>query len=164
LSYEHYYLAGHYLIEGNAAEHWKSLEQAVKYDPDNADVHIAMYRASADNPARRKTVMGRIEKRRHALEKQIDDHPDYYPSYNEWAWLVSNTEGDFDKAVRYSHRSLELEPGRAGLLDTLGCCYFAAGDVVGAVKYQSQAVELAPHLRVLQRQLKRFEKALEEQP
>ena len=28
--------------------------------------------------------------------------------YNEMAWLVANTEGDVDEAVRLSHKSVEL--------------------------------------------------------
>jgi tetratricopeptide (TPR) repeat protein len=82
--------------------------------------------------------------------------------YNQWAWLVANTEGDYHKAIRYSRRSLELLPNTASFLDTLGRCYYAAGDIEKAVKAQRQAVRLIPHMQVMQRQLALFERALAE--
>ena len=63
------------------------------------------------------------------VEQQIDEGP-RPDGYNQWAWLVSNTEGDFQKAIRYSHRSLELIPRGSGesagasFLDTLGPLLF----------------------------------------
>ncbi len=162
--------------EGDKDAEWLALEQAYKLDDTNADIIIAMYRASVGNVERRAVAREAIQQRCRVLEQSIDDYPypAYYASnyYNEWAWLVSNTEGDFDKAVRYSHKSLdlfaermamdrELKPqDRAGLLDTLGRCYFAAGDYESALKYQTEAVEYEPHLRVLRRQLKEFRKAV----
>ena len=88
--------------------------------------------------------------------------------YNQWAWLVSNTEGDSRRRFAYSHRSLELIPADAGesagasFLDTLGRCYYAAGDYENAVKYQRQAVEKVDYMQVMQRQLALFEKTLAE--
>jgi tetratricopeptide (TPR) repeat protein len=97
---------------------------------------------------------------------QIDESPENPSKYNQWAWLVSNTEGDFQKAIRYSHRSLELntngESGEASYLDTLGRCYYAAGDYENAVNYERQAIAKQPYMQVMQRQLKDFEKALAE--
>ena len=48
------------------------------------------------------------------FQQEIDENPGDPDAYNQWAWLVSNTEGDFQKAIRYSHRSLELTPASAG--------------------------------------------------
>ncbi|MBM3998054.1 MAG: tetratricopeptide repeat protein [Planctomycetes bacterium] len=81
---------------------------------------------------------------------------------NQLAWLIANTEGDFDEAVRCSQLSLEYLPDTAGYLDTLGCCYYAKGDYENAVKYQTRAVRLDPHAGQMRRQLERFEKALAE--
>jgi outer membrane protein assembly factor BamD (BamD/ComL family) len=44
----------------------------------------------------------------------------------------------------------------------LGRCYFAAGDLENAIKYQRQAVEKHPQVQVMRRQLAMFEKALAE--
>ena len=43
------------------------------------------------------------------FQQEIDEDPTDATPYNQWAWLVSNTEGDFQKAIRYSHRSLGVE-------------------------------------------------------
>jgi hypothetical protein len=45
-------------------------------------------------------------------------------------------------------------------LDTLGRCYYAAGDLENAVKYQSQAVKLDQHSGQMRRQLEFFQKEL----
>ena len=82
---------------------------------------------------------------------------------NQLAWLVANTRGDFDEAVRCSHRSLELRPGSAGYLDTLAHCYYAKRDYKNAVKHQLEAVQGEPHSAQMQRQLKLFQKSLQEQ-
>ena len=81
---------------------------------------------------------------------------------NQLAWLVSNTTGDFDEALRCSHRSLELAPDTAGFLDTLGRCYYAKGDYENAVKHQTRAAELEPHSGQIRRQLELFKKTLSE--
>ncbi|MFL2871363.1 MAG: tetratricopeptide repeat protein [Pirellulaceae bacterium] len=81
---------------------------------------------------------------------------------NQYAWLVGNTFGDFNLAVKLSHRSLELRKDAPGYLDTLGRCYYAADDLENAIKYQKQAVELDPDSEQMRRQLKMFETALKE--
>lgn len=175
-SYQYYFDACRLHAEGDRDAEWQALEKAYKLDDSNADIIIGMYRASEENGERREVAREAVQRRCRALEQSIDDYPypAYYASnfYNEWAWLVSNTEGDFAKAVRYSHKSLELFAARmavdrdlktedsAGLLDTLGRCYFAAGDYEAAIKYQTEAVGYQPQMRVLQRQLKEFQEAL----
>ena len=54
------------------------------------------------------------------------------------------------------------ESAGASFLDTLGRCYYAAGDYENAVKYQRQAVEKVDYMQVMQRQLALFEKTLAE--
>lgn len=175
-SYQYFYEACHLKTEGDKQQQWQSLERALKRDTSNADIIIAMYRVSADKPEWRNEVLKTIRDRCRSLEQSINDYPSYGSNwYNEWAWLVSNTEGDFDKAVRFSHKSLELFKEQiegnpafsmkdsAGLLDTLGRCYFAAGDIGSAIRYQEQAIAYEPHMRVLQRQLQEFRAAQESQ-
>lgn len=169
-SYAAYYRACHLRREGDLQGEWDNLERAYELDSSNADILIASYRASEGDPAKRELSLQRIEERCRALERQIDASPGTVQSRNEWAWLVSNTEGDYDKAIRYSLKSIELfyrvpeneRTNGAGLIDTLGRCYYAAGQFEEAVAQQRRAVELSPHLRVLRRQLEQFEKALAE--
>ena len=79
--------------------------------------------------------------------------------YNQYAWLISNTEGDQQQALQYSLRSLELSPNEPALLDTAGRCYFAIGDLENALRVQRRAVKLMPHSPPLTRQLAEFEAA-----
>lgn len=146
--------------EGNDAEELKQLQAAIAADPTDADVIIALYRARAATPEVQEKTLKLIDELGRTFQQQIEENPDDPTNYNQWAWLISNTIGDYQKAVRYSQRSLQLQPDDAGYLDTLGRCYFAAGDVENAVKAQRQAVAKMPHMQVMQRQLKQFEQTL----
>lgn len=78
---------------------------------------------------------------------------------NQYAWLVGNTFGDFDDAVRRSEESLEISPDSPGYLDTLARVLFARGDVEEAIRTQRKALEMDPHSGALNRQLREFEAA-----
>ncbi|HEY3391116.1 MAG TPA: hypothetical protein VGK58_00265 [Lacipirellulaceae bacterium] len=164
----HYYRAWQYRQEGDFRRERDALELAIRFDPTDADVLIAMYRWQDADEKWRESVRRRIRDLAQSFQHDIDSNPSDPTAYNQWAWLVSNTEGDYQKAIRYSHRSLELIPADAGesagagFLDTLGRCYYAAGDYENAVKYQREAVEKVDYMQVMQRQLALFEKALAE--
>jgi len=168
LALQYFYTAAHLSRqEGDTREEqWSNLQKSYKYDREDVDVLIAMYRASAGHEANRKLTMGYIEKRCREVEQEIDNNPMNFNAYNEWAWLVGNTEGDYEKAIRYSHQSIKLldDPEiDGGLLDTLARCYFSAGDLEAALKYQTEAVEKMPHARGVQRQLEEFQEAARKQ-
>jgi tetratricopeptide (TPR) repeat protein len=164
----HFYRANQFHDEKDWQREREELERAIKLDRTDADVLIAMYRLPEADEAWRKSTLARIRALSHEFQQEIDEAPNNPTPYNQWAWLVANTEGDYQKAIRYSHRSIELIPPGAGesasasFLDTLGRCYYAAGDFENAVKYQRQAVEKIEHMQVMQRQLALFEKALAE--
>jgi cytochrome c-type biogenesis protein CcmH/NrfG len=105
-------------------------------------------------------------------------------SYNQLAWLVANTEGDFDEAVKMSLKSVELIRARlaeelsthhrevainilsealGGHLDTLAHCYAAKKDFDNAVKTQTEAARLIPHQQQIARKLELFRKLQSEQ-
>lgn len=168
----HFYLACHHERQQDWQQQRKHLELAIAQDPTDADVVIAMYRFHDADDQWREDTRKRILKLCQVFQQQINEELDDPNAYNQWAWLVSNTEGDYEKAVRYSRRSLELladspdldsTGARASFLDTLGRCHYAAGDYENAVKNQREAVRLIPHMQVMQRQLTLFEKTLAEQ-
>ncbi len=138
-----------------------SLEKAYRLYPVNPDILIAMYRVKGADPAYRARVRDMIKslsrRIQHVIDAGLASGQEDAQDYNLWAWLVSNTEGDYQQAVRYSHRSLELDPDNASFLDTLGRCYYAAKDFDSAIKYQKMAVERQPMVQVMQRQLRQFE-------
>ena len=133
--------------------------------------------SSRDQAAIRKLVTAttesfdkEMEKFKQAGENPTDpfssDRRDHAMACNQYAWLVSNTFGDFEKAIRSSHKSIELKQEmkqEAGAYyDTLGRCYYAKGDFDNAIKYQKQALKLDPHSGQMNRQLALFEKAKSE--
>ncbi|MEM6688966.1 MAG: hypothetical protein AAF664_06035 [Planctomycetota bacterium] len=103
--------------------------------------------AEADIRRRRRTRGSRPDQLAHAL--------------NNYAWLISNTEGDLELALESSLESLEIEVDEAKL-DTCGRCFFALKKYAKAVEYQQRAVDLFPHSPPLLRQLKQFKEALAE--
>ena len=161
-SQKEFYQACYFQSQGNYQEQRKHLEQALAHDQLDADVLIAMYHLQGADKSFRQSTLARIRRASKVLENRIQEDPDNPQHYNHWAWLISNTEGDYQKAVRYSLRSLELSPNSPSLLDTLGRCYYAAGDLDNAIKYQRQAVQRHPQVVVMRRQLEQFEREREQ--
>jgi len=163
----HYYRACQFKQEKDWSRARGELELAIKFDPNDADVLIDMYRLPETTDAWREMTRQRIRKLTDQFQREIEQNPSDANPYNQWAWLISNTEGDFQRAIRYSHRSIELnthgDSGAASFLDTLGRCYYAVGDYKNAVKYERLAVEKNEHFQVMHRQLALFEKALADQ-
>ena len=158
----HFMRACHFEQEHDFKHQREELLQAIEHDETDADVLIAMYRLADADDAWMADTRARINKLSRKVEEEIADNPNNPIPYNQWAWLIANTEGDFAKAVRYSRRSLELEPDTSSFLDTLGRCYYSAGEYDKAVESERKAVALIPHMQVMQRQLKEFEKTLAE--
>ncbi|HEX5471183.1 MAG TPA: tetratricopeptide repeat protein [Lacipirellulaceae bacterium] len=160
----HFYRACQYQNEKDFQRAKGELDLAINFDSTDADVLIAMYHLPQTDAQWHDAALARIHKLVQQFQREIDQHSSDASPYNQWAWLVSNTEGDFQQAIRYSHRSLDLnthgDSGAASFLDTLGRCYYAAGDYDNAVKYERQAIAKIDYLQVMKRQLALFEKAL----
>jgi tetratricopeptide (TPR) repeat protein len=166
----HFFFACQAAGQNDAAAERKNLDQAIEQEPTDLDVLIALYRVKDDNPARREKVMKLIKTVVDTCRNEIEDMPDEPVNYNELAWLVANTEGDVDEAIRFSQKSVDLARAEATTtsdfkhvgqyLDTLAHCYFAKKDYANAVKYQSEAVKLDPHTKAISRQYLVFRDAL----
>jgi tetratricopeptide (TPR) repeat protein len=158
----HFFFACHWAAKGDRARQAESLDKALAEDPSDVDVLIACYRLPAAPPPYREKIRKLIAAAAVELNQKISEEPDDPSSYNQLAWLVGNTEGDLDEALRAASKAVELAPEAGGYYDTLGRVYFAKGDLVNAVKQQTKAVELDPHSGQVARQLALFRKALEE--
>ncbi len=168
-----FFLAAHFASLGEHEREREYLEKAFVREPANPDIIIAMYHSKDADEAHRKKTLARLQSVKSGLEKDINEFkrkvrrssPELNRylahKYNHWAWLISNTEGDFDKAVQYSQQSLEFQPGSPSYLDTLGRCHYSAGNVEAALEAQREAVSQQPHLLVMQRQLQLFEDELQ---
>lgn len=175
----HYFYAEHFARAGDHAQQIKHFEQGIQADPLDADLLIAMYRAKEAEPAFRKQTLKRIQSAADHFRGEINKlvqlaaqaaneptRENYRfrlaTANNQFAWLIGNTEGNYDEALRASQKSLEIRPDDGGLLDTLARCYFAKGDLENAVKCQARAAELEPHQLQIRRQLQLFQKTLAE--
>jgi tetratricopeptide (TPR) repeat protein len=173
----HFFYAKQHIAAGEIAQAREQLDQGIRHDARDADVLIAMHRLpDSDDAWRQRTKSLTAEcsayfltlvQRWEAILPQVDGAEEAVEnlanSCNQYAWLVGNTGGDVDMAIKLSSRSVELMPKSASYLDTLAHCYFAKGDFESAVKFQSQAVKREPHTKQLERQLAVFRKKLDEQ-
>jgi tetratricopeptide (TPR) repeat protein len=158
----HYYYACHWNAQGEHKKELEHLEKGIEADPLDADILILLYRLPDQSDEQRQKTEGRIAAAARQFRNQIAQNPRDANGYNQLAWLLSNTDRDQEEALRCSLESLKLRPNEAGLLDTLGRCYYALGDYENAVKQQAKAVALEPHSGVMKRQFDLFQKALAE--
>ena len=148
------------------------LRKAIQFDYQEADTLIAIYKLSGD-PSWKKfadlkhelavkeysgLAFGFVKE----VEKLIKQPGGYYlndrqrrtmsGTLNGFAWVVGNTKGDLEAAIRASHASLDLYPNQGAYLDTLSHCYYAIDDYENAVKYQTEAVKQMPHSPLIRSQ------------
>jgi tetratricopeptide (TPR) repeat protein len=162
-----YFYACHDQKLGDVAKQTEHLDKAVEHDPTDADVLIALYRLPNPSPERKARTLAQIRSAARVFERQIEAAEDGDLArtlyYNQYAWLIANTEGDYDKALKYSLASVAVYPNAAGYIDTLARCYYAKGDLEAAVRTQTQANRLEPHSGAIARQLEFFRQELEAQ-
>jgi tetratricopeptide (TPR) repeat protein len=176
----HYYQAMACAARGEHTRQVEHLRQAIELYATNPDILIAMYRVPEADEAFRQDTLQRIQLYQGMLRSEIqaaeqaiknpgneaarlENMENAANRSNELAWLIANTQGDFEAALRHSRRSLELKPDNPAYLDTLARCHYALQDYANAVKHQTQAVERAPWYQQMRRQLELFKKALDQQ-
>lgn len=145
---------------GDTAGRRRLVEEAVAAHPKDVEALIALYRLPDNTPAQRQEAAERVALVAEQIDSQLQALPDEIQGYNEYAWLVANTEGDIEKAARYSRLSLDKSPDESSFLDTLAHCHAAAGRMPAAVRTQSIAHRLEPHNRTIKRNLERFRSQL----
>ncbi|MHB8951652.1 MAG: tetratricopeptide repeat protein [Pirellulaceae bacterium] len=168
-----FFYAEHQASLGNTARRRELLLEGYKHDPNDADLLIGMFRVPEPDEAWIKDTRMRIETATESFRQQIKELQDRVNAQagedralasfqlalinNQLAWLIANTEGDADEAIKCSLQSLALLPDRSGFLDTLGRCYYAKGDLANAIKFQTRAVALDPHSPTMLAQLEFFQ-------
>lgn len=148
------------LARGDMAARRRLVEEAVEAYPKDVDALIALYRLPDNTPAQRAAAAAQVARAIEQIDAEIQALPEETKGYNEYAWLVANTEGDLEKATRYSRLSLEKSTDNSSFLDTLAHCHAAAGRIPAAVRTQSLARRLEPHGRTIARNLERFRSQL----
>lgn len=153
----------------------QSLRKAIQAGPSNPDFVIAMRRVATNAEFQAfydQTFSEMVDRFRRAVvfseerlagaqdrEQRRQSESDLASNCNQLAWLLGKCQSNPDEAVRLSQRSLELSPDDPAYLDTLGRCYFSAGQIDKAIESQKRAVELSPHDRLMRAQLDEFEQA-----
>ncbi len=172
-----HWLGIHFGREGDVGKQKELLFKALAVNVEDIDIVIALHRIADNDKAWRETVDKLLAEHAERIESQIKQlnqvmsssqdrdvrglvSEQFAQKNNEYAWLIGNTVGDYQKALACSQKSLELIPDYWPYQDTLGRCYFAAGDLKNAVHFQRLAVAGAPYMQQMKRQLKQFEEAL----
>jgi len=145
---------------GDAVRQRQLLEASLRAHARDVDSLIAFYRLAAADPARRAEAATRVARALAAIEEEIQLLPDDANARNEYAWLVSNTEGNLNRAIEHSRKSLEQSFDSASYLDTLAHCHAAAGEFGRAVRTQWLAIRQEPRNQTLRRNLDRFREQL----
>jgi tetratricopeptide (TPR) repeat protein len=175
-----FFRACHYRDQGEIGLEKEELVKGLEAAKDDVDILIAMHTVAEPTPEWTAKTERRIREVNADYRSQLQVAYRTYEQLqdnlaqrevmraglavinNQYAWLVGNTIGDIDQAIHNSHKSLEFAPGDGGFLDTLGRCYYRAGRLEEAAKYQRMAVERAPFELQIQRQLKLILTAIEE--
>ncbi len=161
----YYFEACHCKAQGNGTKQRQWLDKALATQCYDIEVLIAGYQLPDSGPAYRKQIRELIEKQLCELREKVADFGSNRAAAqaaaqacNEFAWLVANTEGDLDEALRFSKRSLDLVGQQGSYCDTLARVYFAKGDYANALKHQTRAAELLPDNRAVRKQFVLFQK------
>jgi tetratricopeptide (TPR) repeat protein len=165
-AYLNYYLAMS-VRETNLDQARQLFRQVLKVDPDEVDTLIAMHKLPGDANWRYE-VETAIRETTDKFEKSIREvdkrnslgSKDLHTLYNDYAWLVSNTIGDQELALRRAKKASEANPTSAAEADTYARCLFRTGKVAEAIQIQSKAVMLDPNSYQLRRQLEEFKNAV----
>jgi tetratricopeptide (TPR) repeat protein len=156
-----YYLACHWKAKDNTAKQRECLEKALKFDPNDIDLLIECYQLQGQPPEFHKKIVDLVRNLTVQLHGALATSDVSAGDYNNYAWLIANTEGNQDEALRCSLKSLEMAPDEAGFLDTLAQVYCAKGDLREAVNIQTKALALEPRSFALKRHLEVFRKKFE---
>ena len=76
--------------------------------------------------------------------------------YNSAAWLLANTDGDYQTALTFVEVALKDEPDRLMYLNTLAHVYFLGGKIDEAIRTQERVVRMAPDVVIFRQVLERF--------
>jgi hypothetical protein len=177
-----FFFACHFRDLGDHAKEKEHLKLAGDAYFKDADVLIAMYRLPNADDAWKVTTkekieavttefQGEVDDARNAVEGADDERSKsdaqwaYAHECNQYAWLVGNTFGDYEKALKLAQEAVkisqllpQMKPHQAGFLDTLGRAYYGTGNYAGAVKHQAMAVKLNPVSGQIRRQYDFFVK------
>jgi tetratricopeptide (TPR) repeat protein len=156
----HFFFACTARDNGDDEKYRAELVQAVKYDPNELDALIALYRTADLDETMRKKTIAMIDVATERLRQEAVASPEDASAHNQFAWLAGNTTGDMQEALAHALRAVELSPESGAYLDTLAHVYFyGLKDYEKAVETQAKAVEFMPHSGLIRQKYELFRKA-----
>ncbi|MGL6226413.1 MAG: hypothetical protein ACRC10_07285 [Thermoguttaceae bacterium] len=76
---------------------------------------------------------------------------------NQLAWILANTGGDYELALKSVEEALLFCPDNPGFLDTLAHVYHLNRENDRAIATESRAIAIAPQIQLFRKALKQFE-------
>ena len=141
-----------YLLLGNSYFHMKDLDQAVVYfrhvlkmDPEYQDgkrnLGIALRDQGKIQGEKNNNLVGAIT----LLQEAVQYLPDDFETY-QLLGVAYGQQGDFQKAIGYFKKEIELAPKNATAQYNLGIAYRHAGDITASEACFDAAKALDPNL------------------
>ncbi len=168
---KHFVAAKNFCLAKLAAadEDWQkvreSIDLSLKNDPTDCDAVILRYEASKhlnnldeQYKAETKRLIGDILNRTEQIFLQRSNNMGVAVLCNQAAWLLANTDGDFQTALTLIQITTKSEPESPMYLDTMAHVYALGKDYKKAGEVQKEAVRLAPEATTLRLSLERFRK------
>lgn len=132
-----YWQKGSFLLSGEHPDEQGALKlfkKAVKMAPDSlskSSGYVMIAGCHADP-----------NKRYRNYAKAIAYNPDNALALNNWAYELTETGGDLDRALEMSKRACELQPTNPTYLDTKAWVHFLRGELDEAKRIMKQAISL----------------------
>lgn len=88
--------------------------------------------------------LGDIAAAEKAYQTAVRLNRDNATAYNNWGYMLAESNQQLDKALDLTRKAIALEPENGCFLDSVGWAYFQKGDAGRALGYLRQAVRLSP--------------------
>jgi len=137
-----------YNIDMTLLEQVEAIAKKAKIDPGNFESIILRRILEVGTPLGRVVSLlaeGQNDKAKKPLESLISDTEKYLA--NQYAWLAGLflQEGYYEDAMKYSNKSIELNPTDCYALNIRGACYAQAEEIEKAEMYFQKAIESSPN-------------------
>ncbi|MCL2305037.1 MAG: hypothetical protein FWC43_06800 [Planctomycetaceae bacterium] len=149
---------------GEIAEAKKLLDEAILIQPEEVDCLILRYRIGNDDPPYKevtdkhiKQLIANAKRNMSGYRNRGEQVEEYSEPFNRTAWLLANTDGDYELALNAAKKAVYFAPNNPAILDTLAHVYALGKEYDKAVETQKQVVRYSPHAVIFRNALKKFE-------
>jgi len=150
---------------GEIDEAKKLLDEAIQIQSDEVvDCLILRYRIGNEDEAYKKNTERLINQLIASTKQNMsnfmhvqEQNEDYSTPFNQAAWLLANTDGDYELALNSAKKAVYFAPNNPNILDTLAHVYALGKEYDKAVETQKQVVRYSPHTVIFRNVLKKFE-------